>query len=719
MQPLVTRVESVTLYHAGATVLRAGALALQPAPTSVLVAGLPLSLLDSTVRARVETEGGDALIVTNVRVGLWAPPRGTPAAAPQAQALRAVEQQLERAQDALRQLADEVARLSSFPVLPRPPPAEGKAPSASPMPARFALEQLAQDALASRLSEQRAARAQVKALEEQAAALHRALQLASTAQQVRPDELTKSVHLTLLQRGAAPTRARLVLEYFVTGARWAPVYQCRMSRDCQSADLQLRASVCQRTGEDWAGVTLQLSTASPMSWTALPELSAVRIGALQPLPAAPRGFRPPPAGSESLFLDYDRGLRRARAALPVIPTWAPPAVPQAALASFGASADELSRADEDDGEAEPMAYEEAKVAKDASPRRAMAAPAPMAAAPSLMRPERAPMASKKLASRAGAGAGRMRESADGFADLAESEPSVRAEVLLYASLRLVGPEDGLRGKLRPVELRQAYLESLAALGLHAAFDVLGLVSGAQALGQGVVSSGFPAGQADVRAAAGFFDYVYRTDAAVDVPSDGTFHSVPVSTRAAKSEVLYVTVPREDALVYRQALVKNPLEAPLLPGPVEVYVAGEYVLTTQLPTVAPGGDFKLALGVEQGIKVARNTVFSERRSGDKVVATNELLHALTIELVNNLERPVQCEVRERIPQPAADAEVVVEEAEVTPPWEPYTQEERSAVLEGGRRWRLTVKANSAQTLQAQYRVKLYANNELVGGNRREA
>ena len=104
--------------------------------------------------------------------------------------------------------------------------------------------------------------------------------------------------------------------------------------------------------------------------------------------------------------------------------------------------------------------------------------------------------------------------------------------------------------------------------------------------------------------------------------------------------------------------------------------------------------------------------------DVVGAEAELLpqHALLIR-EGGLEL---CEVRERIPQPAPDAEVVVEEGAVTPAWEPYTQQERGAkALEGGRRWRLTVPANHTQQLSAQYVVKLYANNELEGGNRREA
>ena len=70
-------------------------------------------------------------------------------------------------------------------------------------------------------------------------------------------------------------------------------------------------------------------------------------------------------------------------------------------------------------------------------------------------------------------------------------------------------------------------------------------------------------------------------------------------------------------------------------------------------------------------------------------------------------------------PPEGAEVVVEEGPISPAWDAYSQEERGTVIEGGRRWRVAVKPGATHQLGAQYRVKLYANNELTGGNRREA
>ena len=209
---------------------------------------------------------------------------------------------------------------------------------------------------------------------------------------------------------------------------------------------------------------------------------------------------------------------------------------------------------------------------------------------------------------------------------------------------------------------------------------MSVVAEAESRARSVSQAPLPGGAVDARSIGGYFDFSYAADATVDVPSDGVFHSVAMGARTGEASVLYVAVPREDNNVYRQALVKNPLPAPMLAGPAEVYVGGEYVLSTTLPAVSPRGDFKLGLGVEQAIRCARNTHYREARSGTKIVATTELWHDLTIELANNLDREISCEVRERIPQPAPEAEVVVEEGTVSPAWEPYTQEERGA------RWR---------------------------------
>ncbi|MEQ8957290.1 MAG: DUF4139 domain-containing protein, partial [Coleofasciculus sp. C2-GNP5-27] len=101
------------------------------------------------------------------------------------------------------------------------------------------------------------------------------------------------------------SQQQLIVEYFVPGARWTPTYLCRLESSTNTAAIAVRAFLCQRTGEDWSGVRLELSTANPMTWCELPELPSLRLGRTQPIPRK-SGWRLPPIGATTLFADYDR-----------------------------------------------------------------------------------------------------------------------------------------------------------------------------------------------------------------------------------------------------------------------------------------------------------------------------------------------------------------------------------------------------------------------------
>ena len=68
---LTSRIDSVTVYRQGALVCRTAiVLAAQPVPPQVKLVNLPLSLDDGSVRVRVEGEGGDLPVASDVRVAL-------------------------------------------------------------------------------------------------------------------------------------------------------------------------------------------------------------------------------------------------------------------------------------------------------------------------------------------------------------------------------------------------------------------------------------------------------------------------------------------------------------------------------------------------------------------------------------------------------------------------------------------------------------------------
>jgi uncharacterized protein (TIGR02231 family) len=64
---------------------------------------------------------------------------------------------------------------------------------------------------------------------------------------------------------SAAKAGELRAAYLVTNAGWKPVYRAALDSNASKLDLERQAAVMQRTGEDWRGVALRLSTGAPRS----------------------------------------------------------------------------------------------------------------------------------------------------------------------------------------------------------------------------------------------------------------------------------------------------------------------------------------------------------------------------------------------------------------------------------------------------------------------
>lgn len=87
---------------------------------------------------------------------------------------------------------------------------------------------------------------------------------------------------------ASAGRVFMTLTYRVSGARWQPVYDARLESGGKagtpSLELIRRASVIQRTGEDWSGVILTVSTVRAQRGTRAPDLLAQILDFYSPPP---------------------------------------------------------------------------------------------------------------------------------------------------------------------------------------------------------------------------------------------------------------------------------------------------------------------------------------------------------------------------------------------------------------------------------------------------
>ncbi len=508
----------------------------------------------------------------------------------------------------------------------------------------------------------------------------------------------RAQEILLGPQGELPTKFEIsyVVPY---AAKWWPLYSLRLMDGGTRARLTMEAVVAQRTGEEWDGVKIGLSTAEIVYDATLPRLPSLRLG--KRVRDRRDGFRGPPEGTEKLFQAYDAffgkleplppgestremavsrkaSLPSARNAPPAPPGLAPPA-PQSA--SFG-SAQYSAAAEVDDhpswDDIAAMSLEEDHVReREVTYERIAAAP------------------SMRQRSSAAWGAGGA--PAQPPAPPPPPEPSFEPgdEWLAFDQLVMSGPSEPRRGKLRRDD-------------------------SAPAAGSEMVDARESARRmelVDPSVSRGLFDYRYDADGLAAVPADGRLHRFELKTSDAESKLRWRTVPLADPQVYREAVLHNPFPSPLLAGPIDVYVEGQLVTTSQVSRVDSDGKMRVGLGVDDRIKVARNVRVDEESAG-LLGGKRELDHSVEIELRSALGFRAAVQVIDRIPVvDDAEDDVVVKLLEATAPMSEYDQRELERPVEGGRLWTVELEPGGREVVRLRYRITLRSKDELVGGGRR--
>src|SRR6185503_1388100 len=208
-----SRIEQVTVYARGARVRRVATLR-APLPSVVRFAGLPLAVIDDTVRSEVE---GNAA-VTAIRVGVDTP-TGEPRAE-ESDELRAAKQRVALAESEDERLRGALDKLAEAPLIEEDP-SDG-------LPAAWAAIVAARrDLVALRAKREATLREQLAAALHELDDANRALAVvierehtASTAKAARLHEVRKHAELEVSGSGELTVR----LEYQVAAARWAPSF---------------------------------------------------------------------------------------------------------------------------------------------------------------------------------------------------------------------------------------------------------------------------------------------------------------------------------------------------------------------------------------------------------------------------------------------------------------------------------------------------------------
>ncbi|MGW1273902.1 DUF4139 domain-containing protein, partial [Streptomyces sp. NPDC002491] len=302
--------DAVVVYAQGALCRRLARGAVPP-DGRVRVTGLPRALDAGSLRVRVTGGGGSRVV--EARVEVEAEPLGATVPDALRSEVEALREECAAAQarhDRQVRLIDEVRALRPVPPARRRDDPHRRTPVDAWLElADFVDERLT--ALHSRLAESE------KALARAEHALAVAADRLARASTDAPAAHVATTVCALVTFDGADGDTEVELEYAVPGAVWAPAYRLTHRQGDGSGRLVLRASVAQRTGEDWAGVRLALATADLGRRTDLPRLRSLRIGRRQPDPTPP-GWREPPSGLADLFAGYDAAGRRPAVARPTV-----------------------------------------------------------------------------------------------------------------------------------------------------------------------------------------------------------------------------------------------------------------------------------------------------------------------------------------------------------------------------------------------------------------
>jgi uncharacterized protein (TIGR02231 family) len=122
----------------------------------------------------------------------------------------------------------------------------------------------------------------------------------------------------------------------------------------------------------------------------------------------------------------------------------------------------------------------------------------------------------------------------------------------------------------------------------------------------------------------------------NIPSDGNPHKVTIFSDNYPSQPEYIAIPRLVSFAYLQAIVTNPMTgATLLPGTANIFRDNTFVGTVPLENISPGQEFKLNLGIDEGLKIERELV--ERQVDKKLIGNQRRTSYAYRLMVTNLKQ----------------------------------------------------------------------------------
>lgn len=146
-----------------------------------------------------------------------------------------------------------------------------------------------------------------------------------------------------------------------------------------------------------------------------------------------------------------------------------------------------------------------------------------------------------------------------------------------------------------------------------------------------------------------------------VRGEGTQVRLRVARTMLKASFLWRTVPKLRPVVFRVARLVNGAPFPLLPGPVELFLASGFIGRQALEYIPQGAPFQLTFGVEESLRVERTVVDELVKEQGLFGGKQRFRYAYRLDLANYRPGPEEIEVTEQLPvSELEDVKVALEE-----------------------------------------------------------
>lgn len=210
---------------------------------------------------------------------------------------------------------------------------------------------------------------------------------------------------------------------------------------------------------------------------------------------------------------------------------------------------------------------------------------------------------------------------------------------------------------------------------------------------------------------GGYDYRYSAINDETILSRQDTSKIALATNTQNIELIYQTVPLESANVYLKAKYINNSDAPILSGPVKIYMDSNFIGESYIDTISPNEASSFSLGIDENIKIIRREKSKREKSG--IFGKNIVINFdVEIEIKNYKKKTVKIEVIDRILKTgqADDINVFNEKFSI----EPNKKTMRGIII-----WILELKPDEKKLITFNYSIKHPEDFQLILNNNFEA